>query len=50
MRLKGETAVITGGASGIGAACVRRLLEEGAAVAVLDTQPEADRGGLIPCV
>lgn len=44
MRLKGETAVITGGASGIGAACVRRLLEEGAAGAALDLNPKPIEG------
>jgi len=34
--LQGEIAVVTGGASGIGLACVRALLERGAAVAALD--------------
>jgi len=34
--LKGRTAVITGGASGIGAGIVRRLLAAGARVAILD--------------
>ncbi|MFG1401652.1 SDR family NAD(P)-dependent oxidoreductase [Xanthobacter sediminis] len=33
--------VVTGGASGIGAACVRRFAREGARVAVLDRAPEA---------
>jgi NAD(P)-dependent dehydrogenase (short-subunit alcohol dehydrogenase family) len=36
MRLKGRTAVITGGASGIGAATVRRFVAEGAEVLVAD--------------
>lgn len=35
-RFTGRTAVVTGGASGIGAATVRRLAAEGATVAVLD--------------
>jgi NAD(P)-dependent dehydrogenase (short-subunit alcohol dehydrogenase family) len=35
-RLEGRRIVVTGAASGIGAAIVRRLLEEGAAVAMLD--------------
>jgi meso-butanediol dehydrogenase/(S,S)-butanediol dehydrogenase/diacetyl reductase len=35
-RYKGKTAVVTGGASGIGLAITRRLLEEGAAVVVAD--------------
>jgi (S)-1-phenylethanol dehydrogenase len=35
-RLHGHTAVVTGGASGIGRAVARRLAAEGAAVAVLD--------------
>jgi NAD(P)-dependent dehydrogenase (short-subunit alcohol dehydrogenase family) len=35
MRLAGKTAVVTGGASGIGAAIVRRFALEGARVLVL---------------
>jgi 2-hydroxycyclohexanecarboxyl-CoA dehydrogenase len=35
-RFQGQVAVVTGGASGIGAATVRRLAAEGAAVAVAD--------------
>ena len=31
-RLDGKTIVVTGAGSGIGAACVRRLLAEGASV------------------
>ncbi len=36
MQIKGCTAVITGGASGLGEACVYKLVKEGANVAVLD--------------
>jgi 3-hydroxybutyrate dehydrogenase len=36
MTLSGRTAVVTGGASGIGRPCALRLAEEGAAVVVLD--------------
>jgi meso-butanediol dehydrogenase / (S,S)-butanediol dehydrogenase / diacetyl reductase len=39
--LKGKRVVITGGASGIGAATVARFLEEGSTVAVLDRDPSA---------
>ena len=40
----GLVAIVTGGASGIGAAIAERLAEGGAQVAVLDLAPEAARG------
>ena len=40
-RLYNKIAVITGGASGIGAATVRRFVQEGASVVVADIQDEA---------
>jgi len=43
-RLKGKRAVITGGASGLGAATARRFAEEGAHVVVIDLPEKADRG------
>ena len=39
MRLEGRVALVTGGASGIGAATCRRLAAEGARVAVTDLNP-----------
>src|SRR5271155_627433 len=35
-RLKGKIAFVTGGASGLGAACAARVLAEGAAVTIAD--------------
>jgi NAD(P)-dependent dehydrogenase (short-subunit alcohol dehydrogenase family) len=35
-RLSGKTAIVTGGAVGIGRACVERMTQEGAKVAILD--------------
>lgn len=40
-RMTGRRALVTGGASGIGLACARRLLAEGAAVALLDQRSRA---------
>lgn len=37
-----RTAVVTGGASGLGAACVERLTREGMRVVTLDVSPDAD--------
>jgi len=41
MRLENKTALITGGASGIGAAATRRFIEEGCRVMICDIQAEA---------
>lgn len=38
--LEGQVVLVTGGASGLGAAIVARFLEEGASLAVLDRTPE----------
>ena len=38
----GRTALVTGGASGIGQACAERLAEEGLSVVTADLAPGAD--------
>ena len=43
MRLEGQVAIVTGGASGIGAATCRRLAAEGAQVAVCDVNLDGAR-------
>ncbi|HSR13438.1 MAG TPA: SDR family NAD(P)-dependent oxidoreductase [Thermodesulfobacteriota bacterium] len=43
MRFKDKVAIVTGGASGIGAATARALAREGARVAVMDMNPEGLR-------
>ena len=43
MRLEGKRAVVTGGASGIGAAIARRLAAEGAAVIIADLNEDGAR-------
>ena len=47
-RLAGKVAVITGAASGIGAACARRFAEEGARIAGFDlAEPSAEQKGAV---
>ncbi|MET0365813.1 MAG: SDR family NAD(P)-dependent oxidoreductase, partial [Sphingobium sp.] len=41
MRFEGKTVIVTGGASGIGEATVRRFAAEGASVVVADIRPDA---------
>jgi len=42
-RVAGKTCIVTGGAVGIGAACARRLAEEGGRIWVFDTSPDPPR-------
>lgn len=46
-RLAGKQAIVTGGASGLGAATARRFAEEGAAVALIDLPHMADRANAL---
>lgn len=43
LELSGDVAVVTGGASGIGWACARRLAGEGCRVALWDLSPEVEK-------
>lgn len=45
LELTGRVAVVTGGASGIGAACARALTQEGCRVAVWDLDPQPAQAG-----
>jgi NAD(P)-dependent dehydrogenase (short-subunit alcohol dehydrogenase family) len=45
VRLADRVIVVTGAATGIGAACVQRLLDEGASVAQVDLQPCKETSG-----
>jgi NAD(P)-dependent dehydrogenase (short-subunit alcohol dehydrogenase family) len=45
MDLEGRSAIVTGGAGGLGAATVRRLMQAGAAVAIFDR--DGDRAGTL---
>ena len=40
MEIKGKTALVTGGASGLGAAAVRRIVAAGGNAVILDVQEE----------
>jgi NAD(P)-dependent dehydrogenase (short-subunit alcohol dehydrogenase family) len=47
VELHGAAALVTGGASGIGAATVKRLQQDGARVAILDVRTEDAEGDLV---
>lgn len=47
-RLAEKVVLVTGGASGIGAACAERLAQEGAHIVVGDLKPDpSDKGSLL---
>ena len=46
--LSGKTALVTGGASGIGAACARELAGRGATVTVADVDEEEQAAAMMP--
>jgi 2-keto-3-deoxy-L-fuconate dehydrogenase len=46
VRLAGKTALVTGGASGIGAACIARFVREGARVVSLDVEAHRPEGAV----
>jgi NAD(P)-dependent dehydrogenase (short-subunit alcohol dehydrogenase family) len=42
MQIQGSTFLVAGGSSGLGAACVRRLIDSGAKILIADVNPPAD--------
>lgn len=48
--LSGRTAIVTGGASGIGAAVAAELASEGCDVAIVDRKPPADAGAALRAI
>ena len=42
MRIDGSTILVTGGGSGLGAACTARMIQQGARVIVTDLAPPKD--------
>ena len=45
MQIGGKTALITGGASGLGAACAKMIVDAGGRAVIADLKPGADLGG-----
>src|SRR6185503_7087198 len=44
MEIRGKTALITGGASGLGAACAQMIIAAGGSVVIADLKPGAELG------